>query len=255
MKTKTSKEIFNILLKDALHPFSGWDFSHVRSRIVTEPLTWSYHSKILPFVRTAESMLDMGTGGGEFLFSLQPLPKETYATEAYDPNVPIAKQTLEPIGVKVVQIKEDGILPFENEQFELIINRHEYYSPAEIQRILKSKGLFITQQVGWKDNLELNNRLGYPVEELEYLDFDLKKIAQELEDVGFNIIKKSEAFPITRCFDIGAIVYYLKAIPWQIPEFSVEKFEENLWEMHQEIMKDGYIDLTSHRMIIVSEKK
>jgi hypothetical protein len=127
--------------------------------------------------------------------------------------------------------------------------------PTELYRILKQNGLFITQQVGWKDNLELNQRLGYPIEELEYLDWNLKKVAQELEDVGFIIKTKQEAFPITRCFDIGAIVYYLKAIPWQIPEFSVDKYENNLWEMHQEILKEGYIDLTSHRMLIVSEKK
>ncbi|NHJ31919.1 MAG: class I SAM-dependent methyltransferase [Asgard group archaeon] len=255
MKTKTVKEIFSILLEDALHPFSGWDFSHVRSRIVTEPLTWSYHSEILPYLRTVNTMLDMGTGGGEFLSSLQPLPKETFATEAYEPNVPIAKKALEPLGVKVVQIKEDGKLPFENEQFELIINRHEYYSPIELHRILKQDGLFITQQVGWNDCLELNKRLGYSVEEIEYLGFDLDKVVQELEDANFTIIKKSEALPITRCFDIGAIVYYLKAIPWQIPEFTVEKYKENLWEMHQEISKDGFIDLTSHRMLIVAEKK
>ncbi|MBK5112522.1 MAG: class I SAM-dependent methyltransferase [Candidatus Heimdallarchaeota archaeon] len=255
MKTKTSKEIFDLLLKDALHPFSGWDFSHIKDRIVMEPLTWSYHGEILPFVRTAKSMLDMGTGGGEFLSSLQPLPKETYATEAYEPNVPVAKKTLEPIGVNVVQIYEDNILPFENEHFDLIINRHESYLPSELYRILKQNSMFITQQVGWKDNLELNQRLGYPIEELEYLDWNLKKVAQELEDVGLTIKTKREAFPITRCFDIGAIVYYLKAIPWQIPEFSVEKYENNLWEMHQEILKEGYLDLTSHRMLIVSEKK
>jgi hypothetical protein len=255
MKKITSKETFSILLEDALHPFSGWDFSHVRSRIVTEPLTWSYHSEILPFVRTVKTMLDMGTGGGEFLSSLQPLPKETYATEAYLPNVPVAKKNLEPIGVKVVQVEEDGKLPFENEQFELIINRHEFYLPAEVHRILEQNGLFITQQVGWNDCLELNKRLGYPIEELEHQDFNLKRITKDLEEAGFNIIKKAEALPITRCFDIGAIVYYLKAIPWQIPEFSIEKYKDILWEMHQEIMKAGYIDLTSHRMLIVSEKK
>ncbi len=27
-----------------------------------------------------------------------------------------------------------------------------------------------------------------------------------------------------RFFDIVAIVYYLKAIPWQIPDFSVEQY-------------------------------
>ena len=255
MKSTSSEELFTILIKDALHPFSGWNFSHISSRIVMEPIPWSYHSEILPFVRTVETMLDMGTGGGEFLYSLQPLPQETFATEAYEPNVPVAKKKLEPIGVKVVQINEGNKLPFEDKQFELIINRHEFYLPAELYRILKPDGMFITQQVGWKDNLELNHRLGYPVEELEYLDWDLKKIVNELEDVGFNIIKKLEAFPITRCFDVGAIVYYLKAIPWQIPEFSVEKYEKNLWDMHLEILDKGFIDLTSHRILILSEKK
>ncbi len=255
MKPKASEEIFSILLEDALHPFSGWDFSYIRSRIVTAPLTWSYHSEILPFVRTAKNMLDMGTGGGEFLSSLQPLPKETYATEAYEPNVPIARKNLEPIGVKVVQINEYEVLPFKNEQFELIINRHEYYSPKDVYRILKPNGMFITQQVGWNDCLELNRRLGYPIEELEYSEMYLEQVANELEDAGFNIIKKSEAFPLTRCFDIGAIIYYLKVIPWQFPEFSSEKYKEELWEIHQEILRVGYIDLTSHRMLIVSEKK
>ncbi|MHA1586696.1 MAG: class I SAM-dependent methyltransferase [Candidatus Heimdallarchaeota archaeon] len=255
MKTITSKESFDILIKDALHPFSGWDFSHTKTRIVMEPLTWSYHSEILPFVRTVETMLDMGTGGGEFLSSLRPLPKETFATEAYEPNVPVAKKKLEPVGVKVVQIDESGKLPFKNEQFELIINRHEYYLPTELNRILKPDGMFITQQVGWKDNLELNQRLGYPIEELEYLDWNLKKIAYDLEEAGFTVTKKLEGYPITRCFDIGAIVYYLKAIPWQIPEFSIEKYERNLWDMHLEILEKGFIDLTSHRMLILSEKK
>jgi len=33
----------------------------------------------------------MGTGGGEFLASLAPLPMHTSATEAYPPNVEIAR--------------------------------------------------------------------------------------------------------------------------------------------------------------------
>ena len=63
---------------------------------------------VIPFMRDAATMLDMGTGGGEFLFSLHPLPKTVYATEGYKPNVPIARQRLEPLGVKVVYFEEDS---------------------------------------------------------------------------------------------------------------------------------------------------
>jgi hypothetical protein len=33
------------------------------------------------------------------------------------------------------------------------------------------------------------------------------------------VLEQKEEFPVSRFFDIGAIVYYLMAIPWQIPDF------------------------------------
>ncbi|MBY8984630.1 MAG: hypothetical protein KGD65_06175 [Candidatus Lokiarchaeota archaeon] len=79
-------ELFDFLVSEAKHPFSGWDFSYINSRYMEFPLTWSYSSKVLPYIRTSESLLDMGTGGGEFLATLAPLPKHTCATEGYEPN-------------------------------------------------------------------------------------------------------------------------------------------------------------------------
>ncbi|TWM62046.1 hypothetical protein CHCC14814_3869 [Bacillus paralicheniformis] len=49
----------------------------------------------------------MGTGGGEFLSKLGPLPSSAYATECYFPNVPVAKERLTPLEVQVVQIDND----------------------------------------------------------------------------------------------------------------------------------------------------
>ena len=53
-------DLFNFLVFEADHPFSGWDFSYISDRIVNAPLTWSYSSIILPLVRKVESLLDMG---------------------------------------------------------------------------------------------------------------------------------------------------------------------------------------------------
>ncbi len=79
-------------------------------------------------------------GGGEFLSSLQPLPKETFATEAYPPNVPIATGRLEPLGVRLLQASSDDGLPFEDGFFELVIDRDESFDAAEVFRILKPGG-------------------------------------------------------------------------------------------------------------------
>jgi len=107
-------------------------------------------------IRNVDSLLDMGAGGGEFLASLMPLPIHTCATEGYEPNVSVARTLLQPLGVKVFRYEDDDNLPFDDEEFELIINRHESYSPKEVFRLLKPGGYFITQQVGVKNDSKLS---------------------------------------------------------------------------------------------------
>ena len=47
----------------------------------------------------------------------------------------------------------------------------------------------------------------------------------------------------------GAIIYYLKAIPWQFPDFKVDKYYKSLIELHKLIKEIGYIDFTCHRFL------
>ena len=90
----------------------------------------------------------MGTGGGEFLLTLNHPYKNTSVTESWGPNVKLCKEKLEPLGVEVKEVFNDNELPFEDDTFDIIINRHESFDIKEIKRILKVDGIFITQQVG-----------------------------------------------------------------------------------------------------------
>src|SRR5215469_16429094 len=105
----TDDAIFAAFLRDAESTFAGWDFSYINDtgRWATEPLPWSYASLVLPHLRAAGALLDMGTGGGEFLSRLQPLPAMTVATEGYAPNVPIARDRLSSLGVQVIAIDQE----------------------------------------------------------------------------------------------------------------------------------------------------
>lgn len=242
---------FEQLLETSKHSFSGWDFSYVdgTGRIDAEPLTWSYGSKALTLIRNSSSMLDMGTGGGEFLSMLRPFPKTIYATEGYKPNVSIAKNRLEPLGVKVVEIADDNFLPFENRFFDLIINKHESYSNQEVRRVMSDGGIFLTQQAGGLDCHDINDALDLPYNE-EFIDWKLDKAVSDLENNGFVVLESGEEFPIQRFFDIGALVYYLKVIPWQAPDFNVEKDKQKLHEIHQLIQEKGYFDVRQHRFYV-----
>jgi SAM-dependent methyltransferase len=250
-----NSELFDLLMADANHPFAGWDFSHISAtgRMAEAPLTWSYASKLLMPLRRVQSLLDMGTGGGEFLSSLLPLPPLTCATEGYAPNIPIARQRLEPLGVQVYEVGEEGKLPFEDNQFDLIINRHEYYDPTEVMRVLKPGSQFITQQVGSTNENDLNVLMG--AEQYQFANWTLDYAVQQLQDTGWHIAEQKEDRPIMRFFDVGAIVYYLKAIPWQIPDFSAEGYFDKLVEIHNLIEQRGYIDFHMDRFLIIAEKQ
>jgi len=254
-------DTFEAYLEEAENaPFSGWDFSYITQtgRMVEAPLKWNYYNVVLPWLSKARTMLDMGTGGGEILSGFQPLPPKTYATEQYHPNVAVARKRLEPLGVRVIEIKEEkdppfnANLPFDGEFFDLIINRHEAYYPPELMRILKPGGAFITQQVGSMTVLNLKHfLLGKSV---NISNWNLKSAVDELKSAGFNIIRQQEDTQFYRFYDIGAIVYLLKAIPWFIEDFSEDKYKDRLWELHVRITEDGYYDMPQHRFLVVARK-
>lgn len=251
----TDEELFEYLINEVNAKFAGWDFSYLEStrRMHEFPLSWSYYNKVKKNMIGVSSLLDMGTGGGEFLSSLSPLPSNTCATEVYEPNIPVAKERLEPLGVKVWRVDDDDLLPFHNESFELVINRHESYSAEEVKRILKPQGIFITQQAGGLNDKEINELLQVP--KSEYYNWNLETASRELLEVGLTIIEQKEDFVKTRFYDIGAIVFYLKAIPWQVPDFTVEKYFEQLREIDRMIQKDGFIDFTCHRFLVMANKQ
>jgi len=58
-------------------PFEGWDFGVFRGRFVEAEPSWEFSKLLRAHMRCSSSMLDLGTGGGEFLSSLAPLPPET----------------------------------------------------------------------------------------------------------------------------------------------------------------------------------
>jgi SAM-dependent methyltransferase len=193
----------------------------------------------------------MGTGGGEYLDSFDFLPIKTYATEGYKPNLEIAQSRLLKRNIEV-RYFEDNIIPFDDNNFNLVINRHDGYKIMEVNRVLKEGGIFITQQVGGMNGNDLNIKLGY--QNYQYNEWCLNKAIIEMNEVYLKIIKRLEDISKMRFFVIGAIIYYLKCIPWQIPNFDIEKSFGRIEELNKQIEIDGYLDILMHRFIIIAQK-
>ncbi|MDP9311724.1 MAG: class I SAM-dependent methyltransferase [Chloroflexota bacterium] len=237
-------------------PFSGWDFAYLHGRMEEAETSWNYAELVRARLAGVPAVLDLGTGGGEFLARLAPLPSRTVATEGYPSNVAIAQVRLGPLGVEVVPVvgapdnrdqqrsQGSGTLPFPDASFPLVINRHESYYPAEINRILQGGGSFMTQQVGAAHYQELKTLFDRPPARDPL--WNLTFAVEQLEQAGFRVVDRREEFPETVFRDVGAVVYYLRAVPWDVPGFAVQRYRERLVELHRRIEAEGGLRIRGH---------
>ncbi len=132
-----------------------------------------------------------------------------------------------------------------------MIDRHESFVAEEVFRVLITGGHFVTQQAGSDYYSELNEFLGArPI----YSAWTLDMASRQLAEAGFNIREKHEAL-VKSCFnDVGVVICYLRAVPWQIPDFSVQKYRRRLYELHRKIRRNGGLKVTSKPFYIEAIK-
>ena len=232
----------------------GWDFSHIAGRYTEQDdLPWDYREMILRHLKRSMKILDIDTGGGEFLLSLGHPHGNTAATENYPPNVQLCREVLLPLGIDFRPADGGGELPFDDGRFDMVINRHGDFDAEEIYRVLKPGGLFITQQVGAENDRELVALLCHdttPRFPEQYLDV----AASKFRDAGFEILEGQECFRPIRFFDVGALVWFVRIIQWEFPGFSVDTHLERLLNAQRILERDGCIEGRIHRFLLVAQK-
>ena len=93
-------------------------------------------------------------------------------------------------------------------------------------------------------NIALNQLLdGSPP---EYERVTLDNTLWELQAAGFEVVVAREAKPAITFSDIGAIVWYLQSVPWQILGFTVEQYEGRLRKLHDQIQATGPVQSQGH---------
>ena len=233
----------------------GWDFSHIHGRYQEEEdLPWDYKASLRRSLFPSARILDMDTGGGEFLLSLHHPCRLISATEAYPPNAALCRQTLTPLGIDFHEAEGNGPLPFPSETFDLVLNRHGDYLPQEVFRVLKPGGIFLTQQVGAENDRELVSLLLNPVPPLPFPAQYLRIARQSLEECGFSILEGLEAFRSIRFWDVGAQVWFARIIPWEFPGFSVERCLDGLRRAQEILDCQGVIEGRTHRYFLSARK-
>lgn len=247
-------ELKKICLAEEAAGFSGWNFSHLRGRWKDEQQPWDYEQILKEYLKPEHKLLDMGTGGGEFLLSLNHPTTQCSVTEGWEPNVKLCRERLEPLGICVRKIDDPKHIPYADEAFDIVINRHEAYDLNEVYRILKPEGIFITQQVGGSNDADLSVKLGCYRESVDADAYDLHHAMAASKKAGFKVIQGFESYTPIEFYDLGALVYFAHIIEWEFGGFSVETHFEQLCTLQEEIELNGCITGMEHRYLICLKK-
>ena len=231
--------------------FAGWDFSHLKNRRFEDKLPWDYFVIAKEILVSKKSLLDIATGGGENLSKLVPLPEETWAMEGYEPNVSVAKQKLAPLGVKVVYADETQTFPFSEGQFDIVLNRHGGLNLSEIYRVLQPCGQFLSQQVSGNDLADLAAFFG---SKGQYPNNLLEIIKDKATKVGFKIKRAEEWTGSVKFLDVGAVVYFLKSVPWVVKGFSVDTHMDYLMKLQNKLDQGEELKFSIRRFLLWAQK-
>ncbi|MFL5736111.1 MAG: class I SAM-dependent methyltransferase [Actinomycetota bacterium] len=259
------KDRVDAQIREALRaPIDGWNFSWLEGRASEARPPWSYRDVVATAAAEARRVLDIDTGGGEFLASVAPFSATIVATEGHPPNVPTAARRLAPLGISVVhaasapdnvdqeRTAEDdrSTLPFVSDAFDLVVDRHSSYWPSEVHRVLSPGSRFITQQRGEAGRVgsswaELFERPSHPHER-----FTLSFAVEQLKEAGFEILRAEEADTPMTFRDLAGVVYYLRLVPWAVARFDPVRDRGFLVSIARKLESDGAVVVAGDQFLI-----
>ncbi len=229
--------------------FSGWSFEEVDMRHLDAGPPWDYEALAQDHARRAQSIIDLGTGGGEVLARIvSGVQGLVVATEEWEVNAPIAVERLRPLGVAVV--RADSLrLPFVDGAFDLVLDRHEALTPADVARVLTPGGIVITQQVGnhnWPEFSSFVETTVFP-DHFNIYQQEFAAAGLTIEDARWH--EERIAFG-----SLGDVVYMLLVSPWEYPEFDPARDIDKLLALEDALRTADGIVATEMHYIIVARK-
>ena len=246
---------FDELLREAEHaPVGGWDFGWLEGRAVEERPSWHYFDRVAERAAACSTLLEVEAGVGRMIGSLPVIPRSAVATEGFPPSVAVAAPRLRARGVALVATSQARPgLPFASGTFDLVVSRHPV-DPwwQEIGRVLRRGGSYFAQHVGPDSVRSLSEFLMGPRPKESKRDPAIERRAAET--AGLVVQALGVERPRTAFFDVGAVVYFLRVVPWIVPDFDVAKYRDRLRDLHEVIERDGAFETTASRMLIEALK-
>ena len=143
----------------------GWNFSNINYEVVV-PSNYNYYKEVISNLDNNKVMLDIGCGSGEKTVRYYTFAKKVYMSDIEDNMLKKVKDNInkyysnslkERKKFKVFKMDCNGIYPFKDDSFDVVVSRHCGANMREVYRVLKDNGVFISEDVSSLDCKELKD--------------------------------------------------------------------------------------------------
>lgn len=232
----------------------GWDFSHLKKTETGKK--WNFYNKVLEISKPDNTILDIGTGGGERILKIAKKFKFVYGIDHSSSMINTANKNLCNTNLNNVKflLMDSSKLDFPNNYFDIVTDRHCDFNTKEVYRVLKKGGCFLTQQVSEGDQRNIKKAFGRG-QAYGALDGTLKeKYLKEMKEIGFKKIKSFDFDSKVTYKTVKDYIFMLRYTP-TIPEFGKRKKDfEILKKFIEENKTEKGITTNSKRFMIIATK-
>jgi ubiquinone/menaquinone biosynthesis C-methylase UbiE len=236
----------------------GWDFARMRDAL--DPMPWDYLEVARRFLRPADRVLDVGTGGGERFLALAGGFGEGVGIDIGPDMIEAAERNRHAAGVSHItfELGRAEALRFAAASFDVVLNRHSEVDVAETLRVLRPGGHFVMQQVGPRSTRNICQLFGCtpwgthePIEVVEAAA--APALADAFRARGAQVIAYGHYDVRYWILDVESLVFWLQAVP--IPEdFALETHWQQVDQIVREFSDERGILTNEQRELLVVRK-
>ncbi len=233
---------------------NGWDFSQLQ--VSVNGTDWEFNEEVIKRCNKTKILLDIGTGGGENLSSLAPSVLLAVGIDSSNGMIDSAIENLKKMklaNLRFVKMDSENLV-FPRDFFDVVSSRHAPFDSNEVARVLKSGGVFLTQQVSEDDKLNIKNTFGRG-QSFGEADGTLKeKYIQELKAAGFSEVQAFEYDAKEYYQRPEDLLFLLQHTPI-IPDFGKEMDDLRLFDVFiKENQTAKGICTNSKRFLLIATK-
>lgn len=240
-------------LSDSVGDRHGWDFS--RMAVEREPVPWDYLDVVSRYLQPRDSVLDIGTGGGERLLSLADRFHTAVGVDPDPAMVAAAREHGRHVSHVSFLTMGAGRLELDDDSFDVVLTRHAPTYVPELNRVTKPGGLFICQGVGAR-NMS-NIREAFETGSGTLYDEEEEAVIAELVTRDWRILATASYDVRYWVKDPASLIFWFKAIAGanEVPaDFSVSRHAKVINSLIARFASDQGMLTNEARTLLIARK-